>query len=240
MKYTMRYLSLLAVLGGSMLWGQGSISGQVKMVGSGPPLRAIKMDADPVCSAAHTKPVYPETVTVAEDGSLANVIISITAGLEGQTFATPTAVVVLDQSGCQYLPHVWGVMAGQTLEIRNSDATMHNIHSQSKVNRAFNIAMPKVIKKKNQVFKKAEAPFKIKCDVHPWMVTWGAVFDHPFFAVTDAAGGYSLENVPAGTYTVQAWHESSKRLPAQTQTVTVTDGAAAGLDFTFTPVRRRK
>lgn len=239
MKRIVRYMSLFAVVGSSMLWAQGTISGQVKMEGSGPRLRAIKMAADPVCSAAHTKPVYPQTVVVAEDGSLANVLISITAGLEGQTFTTPSDVVVLDQTGCVYEPHVWGVMAGQTLEIRNSDATLHNIHSQSKVNRSFNFAMPRVIKKKNQVFDKVEAPFKIKCDVHPWMATWGAVFDHPYFAVTDAAGGYSLENVPAGTYTVQAWHESSKRLPAQTQSVTVTDGAAANLDFTFTPVRRK-
>ena len=234
-----RYLSLFAVLGGSMVWGQGSISGQVKLEGSGPRLRAIKMDADPVCRAAHTKPVFPETVVVAEDGSLANVLISITAGLEEQTFTAPSDAVVLDQSGCRYVPHVFGVMAGQTVEIRNSDATLHNIHSQSKVNRAFNFAMPKVVKKKNQVFDKVEAPFRIKCDVHPWMATWGAVFDHPFYAVTDTAGGYSLENVPAGTYTVQAWHESGKRLPVQTQSVTVADGDTASLDFTFTPVRRK-
>ena len=240
MRYFMRYLSLFAILGGSLVWGQGSISGHVKLEGGGPRLRPIKMDADPFCKSAHSKPVLMQSpVVVAADGGLAHVLISITAGLEGQKFSTPSEVQVLDQNGCIYHPHVWGIMVGQTMEIRNSDATLHNIHSQSKVNRAFNVAMPKVIKKKNQIFKKVEAPFRIKCDVHPWMVTWGAVFDHPYYTVTDAAGGYSLENVPAGTYSVQAWHESVKRLPAQTHEVTVAADEAASLDFTFKPVRRK-
>ena len=129
-------------------------------------------------------------------------------------------------------------MAGQVVEIRNSDATLHNIHSQSKTNRAFNIAMPKVVKKKNYTFDKSEAPFIIKCDVHPWMRTWAGVFDHPFYAVTDDMGKFTLENVPAGTYTVTAWHESSKRLPAQTTEITVSDDQVASLDFTFKPVAR--
>ena len=196
------------------------------------------MEADPVCSAAHTKTVTSETVVVNANGTLKNVLISLTSGLEGMTFEPPTDPVILDQNGCVYSPHVWGTMTGQPVEIRNSDATLHNIHSQSKANKSFNFAMPKVVKKKTHTFSKVEEPFIIKCDVHPWMRTWVAVFDHPFFTVTDEMGVFTLENVPAGTYTVRAWHESSKRLPAQSMTVTVADGKSATLDFNFKPVAK--
>ena len=235
MKITVRYITLIAALiTGTQLWGQGSISGSVIFEGKGPRMRTIKMGADPVCSAAHTEPVKSEAVVVNDNGTLKNVLVSISAGLDGMKFEIPEGPVILDQKGCKYTPHVWGVMAGQTVEIRNSDATLHNIHSQSKTNKAFNFAMPKVVKKKNHTFDKSEGPFIIKCDVHPWMRTWVTVFDHPFYTVTDDTGKFTLENVPAGTYTVKAWHESSKKLPAQTMEVTVSDGEAASLDFDFT------
>ena len=234
MKITNRLITLIvALLATAQLSAQGSITGSVMFEGKGPRLRPIKMDADPVCSAAHSKPVIPESVVVNGNGTLKNVLISITAGLDGMKFETPTEPVILDQNGCMYSPHVWGVMAGQPVEIRNSDATLHNIHSMSKINRSFNIAMPKVVKKKMHTFDKTEDPFTIKCDVHPWMRTWAGVFAHPYFTVTDDSGSFTLENVPDGTYTVKAWHESSKRLPAQSMEITVSDGKAATLDFTF-------
>lgn len=240
MKITIQFMTAaLLILSANVAWGQGTITGTVKFEGNAPKLRPIKMDADPVCSAAHSSAVKPETVVVNANGTLKNVLISITEGLGDASFAVPEETVVLSQKGCLYDPHVWGTMAGQKVQIRNSDATLHNVHSQSKTNKVFNVAMPKVVKKKDIVFDKVEEPFSIKCDVHPWMRTWVGVFNHPFYAVTNDSGEFTIENVPAGTYTLRAWHESSKRLPAQTLTVTVADGGSATADYSFKPVKKK-
>jgi len=77
-----------------------------------------------------------------------------------------------------------------------------------------------------------EIMVRFKCDVHPWMSAWVGVLEHPFFAVSDAKGAYSIPNLPAGTYTIEAWHE---KLGTRTQTVTVGETPAVALDFTFQP-----
>lgn len=224
-------LSIL-LLGTQMLWAGGNIEGRINYSGRSPSPRVIRMGSDPVCAMAHDEPVISDAIVINENSTVRHVLVSIQSGLEGQTFPTPEEPVILTQSGCMYAPHVWGAMVGQTVEIRNEDETIHNIHSMSKVNRSFNISMPKIIKKKNQVFDKVEDVFAIKCDVHPWMQTWVQIFDHPFFAVSDDKGDFAIGDVPPGTYTVRAWHENS-RLPAQTQTVTVVDGETLTLDFAF-------
>ena len=230
-------LSVL-LLASQILLAGSDIKGRINFKGSGPKPRAIKMAADPVCKVAHSEPVYSQSVVVNENATLRYVMVSIESGLEGQTFPVPEEPVVLDQNGCMYDPHVWGAMAGQTVEIRNSDGTLHNVHSLSKVNRQFNMAMPKIIKKKNKVFDKPEDIFAIKCDVHPWMRCWVGIFSHPFYSVSDDQGDFTLKDVPAGTYTVRAWHES-KRLLAQTQTITVKEDETITLDFTFEAPTRK-
>lgn len=222
----------LVALTGQLLYGGGTIKGTVSFDGRAPKPRAIRMGADPVCAAQHKEPAYSEAVVVNSNSTLKNVLVSIEKGLEGQSYDVPEEPLILDQRGCRYEPHVWGIMAGQTVQILNSDPTLHNLHSLSKVNTQFNFAMPKIVKKKAHVFKKSEDIFKIKCDVHPWMGTYVGVFTHPFYSVTDDTGAFQLANVPPGTYTIRAWHES-KRLPAQTMTVTVKDGEAVIADFTF-------
>ena len=140
----------------------------------------------------------------------------------------PDAVVEFDQGGCQYAPHVFGLRVGQTLKILNPDGTLHNVHAFSKVNAEFNEAMPQFRTELEKVFDKAEpTPFAVKCDVHPWMNAWAAVFDHPYFAVTGEDGSFTIGGLPAGTYELEIWHE---RLPAQTMTVTVGIGEKATVE----------
>ena len=150
----------------------------------------------------------------------------------------PKDPAVLYQVGCVYEPHVFGMVAGQELLIKNSDATLHNIHSMPKVNKEFNFAMPRVVKKKKASFPKSEPdPFYIKCDVHPWMKTWVLVSDHPYFAVTDSNGNFSIDGIPAGTYEVVCWQEKFKKSPL---TVTVTIGTGdTTQDFTFTRPKKK-
>ena len=186
----------------------GTLSGTITYSGKPPKKRAIKMDADPVCSSAHRDKVYAESFMLNDKGQLGNVLVCLKN--VSYTGETPKEPVVIDQKGCIYSPHVFGIMKNQELIIKNSDPTMHNIHSMAKVNSQFNFAMPKVVKEKKVTFKKTEAPFYIKCDVHPWMKAWTSVTDHPYFSVTDENGKYEITGIPSGTYEVEFWHEKAK------------------------------
>tara|TARA_B100000029_G_scaffold497996_1_gene566235 strand:- start:2549 stop:3259 length:711 start_codon:yes stop_codon:yes gene_type:complete len=214
----------------------GTLNGHVKYDGKPPKAKRLKMDADPVCGTSHSGPVYSESFKMADDGSMAEALVYLlNVPYSG---GVPKDPAVLDQVGCVYEPHVFGMVAGQELLIKNSDATLHNIHSMPKINKEFNFAMPRVVKKKKASFPKSEPdPFYIKCDVHPWMKTWVLVSDHPYFAVTDSNGNFSIDGIPAGTYEVVCWQEKFKKSPL-TATVTIGTGDTTQ-DFTFTRPKKK-
>ena len=215
----------------------GTLKGHVKYDGKAPKKKKLRMDADPVCGSSHSSPVYSENFKMAADGSMEDALVWLKN--VSYTGGTPSSPAILDQKGCIYMPHVFGMMAGQELLIKNIDATLHNIHSMPKVNKEFNFAMPKVVKEKKSTFAKSEPePFYIKCDVHPWMKTWVLVSDHPYYAVTDANGIFSIDNIPAGTYDVVCWQEKfgSKRL--LTSTVTIGSGETTK-DFVFSRPKKK-
>ena len=214
----------------------GDIVGKVKYDGKPPKKRPLRMDADPVCGSSHSGKVFSESFKVNSNGELAESIVYLrNVKYNG---SVPKEVVELDQKGCIYTPHVFGIQAGQELLIKNSDATLHNIHSIPKKNKEFNFAMPKVVKQKKAKFDKSEDPFYIKCDVHPWMKTWVFVSDHPYYAVTDANGNFSIDGIPDGTYDVVCWQEKFKKRPI-TGTVTISSGETTK-DFTFKRPSKKK
>ena len=214
----------------------GTLSGRVNFDGKPPKKRSIKMDADPVCGSAHKEPVYNQSFIINEAGYLQNVLVYLKdVKYDGNT---PDTQAVLDQNGCMYSPHVQGMMVGQDLLIKNSDATLHNIHGLPKLNPEFNFAMPKVVKEKAIKFVKAELTIKIKCDVHSWMKAYVSVFDHPYFAVTDDSGHYQIDNIPPGDYEVIAWQEKFKDKTLNAS-VTVSDSASAQ-NFTFVKPSKKK
>jgi plastocyanin len=198
----------------------GDITGKVAFEGQAPAPARLRMDADKVCAKAHTSPVTGEEVVVNKNGTLKNVLVYVKEGLGTKKYDLPKEKVVLDQIGCIYKPHVLGIMVGQELEVLNSDPTLHNVHSLSKLNPQFNQAMPMKGMKLNKKFDKVET-FKVKCEVHPWMGAYIGVFNHPFFAVTDENGNYTLKGLPAGEYTIETWHEKYG-----TQTLKVSVGAS--------------
>ncbi|MFQ5670770.1 MAG: carboxypeptidase regulatory-like domain-containing protein [Acidobacteriota bacterium] len=210
--------------------GSASIHGKILFEGDAPKPAAIRMSADPVCQKTHSGPVYSEAITVNDNGRLKDVFVYVKAGLEGKTYPVPSEPVTFDQKGCQYIPHVIGLRAKQTLKILNNDDTLHNIHALPSKNKQFNIAMPKFKKEQDVSFDQPEVMIRVKCEVHPWMGAWIGVLDHPFFSVSDDQGAFSLEGLPAGQYTIEAWHE---KLGQQTQEVTLADGAAEEISFTF-------
>ena len=186
----------------------GSLSGRVNFQGNAPKKKTLKMDADPVCGSAHETPPYRQSFIMNDEGYIKNVMLYLQdVKYDGET---PETQAVLDQKGCMYLPHVQGMMAGQELLIKNSDATLHNIHGLPTINSQFNFAMPKVVKEKAIKISMAESSFKIKCDVHPWMKAYLSVFNHPYFAVTDTNGKFEITGIPAGDYEVVFWHEKAK------------------------------
>jgi plastocyanin len=208
----------------------GAVTGMVALDGMAPANAAIRMNADPICLREAKGPQSMETFMVGSDGkSLANVFVYVKDGLGNYVYDAPTTPATIDQRQCRYMPHVFGIRVGQPLEILNSDPTLHNIHATPKVNAEFNTGQPIQGMKTTHTFTEPEVMVPFKCDVHGWMNAYVGVLPHPYFAVTDNAGRFSIGTLPPGTYTIEAWHE---RLGAQTQQVTI--GAKETKDVTFT------
>jgi plastocyanin len=206
----------------------GSISGRVLVGGRVPSNAPARLEADAMCARAHPDGLTLDTF-VLNDGGLDNVFVYVRDGLDGYYFETPTSPVKLDQRGCRYVPHVFGVQAGQPIEIVNSDATMHNVHAVAKQNPEFNFGQPMQGMKNTVRLANPEVMVQIVCNVHNWMSAYAGVVGHPYYAVT-SGGGFELKNVPPGTYTVEAWHE---KLGTQTQQVTLAENDAKTVTFTF-------
>ena len=207
----------------------GTVAGKVSFEGTPPPAAPIKLDSDPACAREHPNGMTAEAIGV-NGGGLENVFVYVKDGLGNYYFDTPTEAVKLDQKGCRYTPHVFGVRVGQPLEVSNSDQTLHTVHAMADANREFNYSQPLHGMKNTTTFTAPEVMVHFKCNVHTWMEAYVGVVPHPYFAVTANGGGFELNNVPPGTYTVEAWHE---KLGTQTQSVTVAAKEAKSITFTF-------
>ncbi len=206
----------------------GDVVGTIKFEGTPPKLRPHNVDKDAICAKMHKEPLVNEALVLGDGNALANVLVSVKS-VKG-SFKAPSDAMVVTQEGCKYTPHVFGVMAGQPIKLLNPDGTLHNVHAMPKKNRPFNLSMPKHKKEAVKDFKKAEAPFPIKCDVHPWMGAWVQVFDHPYFSVSGNDGKFKISGLPAGDYELVAWHE---KMGEQTAKVKVGADGSVSQDFSF-------
>jgi hypothetical protein len=137
--------------------------------------------------------------------------------------------VTLEQKGCQYKPHVIAVRGGQELKVVNSDPTTHNIHPSPNNNRESNQSQPAGVPL-SMTFAREEIAIPVKCNIHPWMRSYIAVFKHPFFAVSGKDGSFEIDNLPAGNYTLTAWHE---KLGTSVQKITIGDSETKTIQFAF-------
>jgi plastocyanin len=205
-----------------------TIGGLVKFEGAAPKMPPMQMGADPFCQSQHSTPALDEEVVVGAGGELANVIVYVENAPAG---GPPPAPAVLDQRGCKYIPHVSAVQVGQTVQIKNSDATLHNVHAMPEVNGQFNEGQPVQGMVSTKKFDKVEMkPFRIKCDVHGWMKSYMAVLPHSYHNVSQANGTFSIANLPPGNYTLVAWHE---KFGEQKQQITVAAKEQKQVQFTF-------
>ena len=158
-----------------------------------------------------------------------NVVVFVSEGLGDRTFDPPPQPVTMEQKGCVYAPHIVSLRANQELDIVNNDATTHNIHPAPSNNREWNKAQAPGTRV-DATFAREEIAIPLKCNIHPWMRSYIAVFKHPFFAVTDKAGNFELKNLPPGDYTIEAWHE---KLGKSIQKISVSAGGTKELEFVF-------
>jgi plastocyanin len=208
----------------------GSISGAVTLNGAPPALKPIDMSASPACVQANPSPVVPPIVVTGDKGALANVVVYVKDAPGNYRYDTPADTVVLQQRNCMYEPHVVALMTGQPFEVQNNDPTMHNVHPMPKHNRQWSTSQPTGSAALKETFTRPEFAMQVLCNVHPWMRSTVFVFDHPYFAVTPKTGGFELKNLPPGTYTVEAWHES---LGTQDQAVTISPHESKSISFMF-------
>ena len=224
--------------------GTASIKGKVT-ASTDLKMSLIKMNADPTCNKLNENKKPPvldpgKVIYKKQGNAVPNVFVWISKGAD--KFDAPDEAVVIDQKDCMYVPHVTGMIAGQKMDIKNSDPLNHNVHSLAKKNPQFNFAQAQPMTKTltgNDTFTRTEEAVKIKCDVHSWMSCYVFVLDHPFFATTkghlstednSTFGTYEIKEVPAGKYTVSIWHEE---LGEMNKKVEVKDGEALELNFEF-------
>lgn len=209
--------------------GTATIQGTVSFEGTPPAETPINMNSDPVCASLHKAPVYPEDVVV-NGKNLENVFVYVKHGLEQYSFVPPAEPAVLNQEGCRYSPHVFGIMVNQKLRIVNSDPALHNVHCQTDKNSSFNFGQPLKGMETVRTFVTPEVMIHFKCDVHKWMSAYLGVLPHPYFGVTGNDGTFALQNLPPGEYVIEAWHE---KLGTQSQTVKVGDKGKKEIRFSF-------
>lgn len=220
-----RVRPVLATLGSAV-----AVTGHVYFRGDIPPHPARM---DPSGSLGEYDHPHDQSIVVNDDGTLQNVVVSISGGLRaGEPFPLPPGPVVLNQHNCTFVPHVVAAMTGQEVIVRNLDPMLHSVHAMdAEETPAFNFAQPADGQRMIAPFQSVKT-FKVKCDIHPWMTAWVRVFNHPYFDVTHDDGTFAIKDLPPGTYTIKAWHEV---FGVQEKQITVTGGEPAVIDFTFDP-----
>lgn len=209
----------------------GTITGRIVVDGTIPPEKVIRLDGDPKCLAlANGQERRTEHVVVGDGNALQNVFVYVKEGLPARMYPVSAEPIVLDQQQCRYVPHVFGIQVGQQLTIRNSDPLLHNVRAESAINQPFDVGTPIQGVEVKRTFATREVMVPIKCNVHAWMRAYAGVVEHPFFAVSDRAGRFSIAQLPAGTYTLEIWHE---QFGTQTQQVTIAAKETKDLFFTY-------
>lgn len=221
-----RLLGLAALAVSVQFVSAADVTGKITLKGTPPPEKDLPLD--PGCGALH-QGAKPKTRLYVVDGSggLADALVYLKdakAGGAGEG-------ILVDQKGCEYVPYVAAVLAGQKITVRNSDPVLHNVHPTPAVagNPEKNLAQLPKSKDLEFVYNNPEQFMRFKCDVHPWMFAYVNVMAHPYYAISGKDGSFTIKNVPDGEYTVEVVHRKAGK---SEQKVKVAGGAAKA-DFTL-------
>ncbi|NOY78310.1 MAG: methylamine utilization protein [Calditrichaeota bacterium] len=166
------------------------------------------------------------TVTVKGAADNGGAVVFIVKN-KGMTFPAPKQEPAMNQKNLKFTPHVLAVMVGTTVKFKNNDKVAHNIFTPSPAGDRFNLGTWKGNQVKTHTFTKS-GEVVLLCNLHPEMEGFIYVAPTPYFAKTDAAGRYKIENVPAGSYTLKVWSEYGNARP---QKVTVPEKGTVTANF---------
>jgi hypothetical protein len=215
--------------GGAADRSAGRIVGRALLRGTPAPPARIRPDSE--CAKIGTADLFEEAVVADAGGGLANVFVYVKEGLDpASNLDTPVDPAVITQRQCRFEPHVLGVRVGQPLAIVNEDPMLQNVHASPVMNPQFNIGQPVAGMRATRIFVRPEVMVPLTSDIRRWMTAFVGVVAHPFFAVSQSDGTFVINGVPAGRYTMEAWHET---LGTATVPVTIADGRTATISFTF-------
>ncbi len=208
--------------------GVGAITGKVTYTGTPAKAKPIDMSKEPECAKMHPERLMTDSVITGPGNTLQNVVVYISAGAP-DTSPVPATAVNFDQKGCHYTTHVLAVRVGQDVRISNSDPLSHNIHPLAKINREWNRIQPAGTPPFSYSYANEEF-ITVKCNIHAWMKGYFVVLKTGHFAVTGESGLFRLPDLPPGTYTVTAWHET---YGTQSQEVTISGSETHTVNFVF-------
>jgi hypothetical protein len=204
------------------------LSGRVVLKGVPPPEKQIDL-ANPVLAAKYPQGLTTRHYQVASDGGLKNVLVYIAGDFSKMHFTAPTTAAVLEHSAGLFNPYVIGVQTGQSIEFKCPDGNMCTFMVLPQNNSSFvSGILPQV--KVTHTFSKPELPVRVKCDVHPWNYAYVGVFAHPFFAVTDENGRFTISGIPEGKYTIAVLHPHAGKAEKSVELT----GKGVTLDFEVT------
>jgi plastocyanin len=225
-KLTFAAVALCLALPLAALAADGSIEGTVDFTGKAPTPAKLHREADPYCAKT---PMTDPSVLV-KNGKLENVWVHVTKGATGAAKVDTSKVAEMDQKNCMYTPRMTTAVVGQKIQAKNGDPVLHNVHTYMGSTTVFNKGMPNEKTPPIEYTAKEEGMMRWKCDVHPWMRGYIGISKNGLQAVSGSDGTFKIDNVPAGKYTLESWHE---KYGTKTQEVTVEAGKPAKVTFKY-------
>lgn len=209
---------------------KGNVAALAPLIGKGADVKDKE-----VCAAVD---VPDERLVLGEGNGVANVFIYLAkAPKNGKALEAPTDPFIFDQKNCRFIPHCVVLPVGQTIKVLSDDSVAHNTHTYPNKNQGVNsgVAPGDREGKLEFVYRKSEAqPVSVKCDYHTWMTAYQLPLDHPYAAVTDANGGFSIPDLPAGKHNFVVWHEAADgNFVERKLSVEIQPGATTEMEIEF-------
>ena len=183
----------------------GTIEGTVEIDGEAPPDSIVTptVDQEP-CGTA-----FPDSSLVRRGNALGNAVVWLTDVKEGKVLPVERRTEIVNEN-CRLVPRVQAVVVGTTVNVRNEDRLAHTTRFVRGSDGDTLARVP--LTDDGQVVPNEHLAAKsglvaATCLQHPWTRGFIAVFESPYFALTDPAGGFRLDSVPPGTYHLRVWHE---------------------------------